>query len=147
MSESSASRSTILPFPSSPHCAPTITVAGTAESVPDPAGCPESHVRGLTPDTPQRDGLRHESVTAGTLADCQVCRCFLEMPCLKRTRPGSDPGHGLSGHVPAASRAPLPERRGRLGRDAAAGADHADAVAARARRPAEIVLEPQRALC
>src|SRR5918911_3074192 len=30
MSESSASRSTILPFPSSPHCAPTTTVAGTA---------------------------------------------------------------------------------------------------------------------
>src|SRR5438552_5940936 len=83
-SECSASRSTILPLPSSPHCAPTITVAGTAGSVPDPAGCQkqaEGHVRGLTPDTPQRDGLRHESVTAGTLTDRQVCRCFLEMPC------------------------------------------------------------------
>src|SRR5919108_3824871 len=32
MSESCASRSTILPFPSSPHCAPTMTVAGTAFS-------------------------------------------------------------------------------------------------------------------
>src|SRR6478609_3017019 len=29
MSESSASRSTIFPLPSSPHCAPTMTVAGT----------------------------------------------------------------------------------------------------------------------
>src|SRR5436190_7825641 len=31
MSELWASRSTILPFPSSPHCAPTITVAGTSK--------------------------------------------------------------------------------------------------------------------
>src|SRR5262245_23623880 len=30
MSECWASRSTILPFPSSPHCAPTMTVAGTS---------------------------------------------------------------------------------------------------------------------
>src|SRR6478735_3119100 len=30
MSDSCASRSTILPLPSSPHCAPTTTVAGTS---------------------------------------------------------------------------------------------------------------------
>src|SRR3954470_5623882 len=33
MSESCASRSTILPLPSSPHCAPTMTVAGTNRSL------------------------------------------------------------------------------------------------------------------
>src|SRR5712691_8729567 len=33
MSESCASRSTILPLPSSPHCAPTMTVAGTRSSL------------------------------------------------------------------------------------------------------------------
>src|SRR6187551_2958587 len=35
MSESCASRSTILPLPSSPHCAPTMTVAGTSWSLPE----------------------------------------------------------------------------------------------------------------
>src|SRR5256885_3499177 len=33
MSQSCASRSTILPLPSSPHCAPTMTVAGTPRSL------------------------------------------------------------------------------------------------------------------
>src|SRR5712691_10700298 len=44
MSESCASRSTILPLPSSPHCAPTMTVAGTAVSLGGALG-----YRGLRP--------------------------------------------------------------------------------------------------
>src|SRR3954469_7161586 len=39
MSESCASRSTILPLPSSPHCAPTMTVAGTYVSLGRGLGC------------------------------------------------------------------------------------------------------------
>src|SRR3982750_3549305 len=35
MSDSWASRSTIFPLPSSPHCAPTTTVEGTLRSLPD----------------------------------------------------------------------------------------------------------------
>src|SRR5215207_8402669 len=38
MSDSRASRSTTLPFPSSPHCAPTITVAGTNSESARPTG-------------------------------------------------------------------------------------------------------------
>src|SRR5437870_3764342 len=38
MSDCCASRSTIFPLPSSPHCAPTTTVAGTFCSVPDRGG-------------------------------------------------------------------------------------------------------------
>src|SRR5688500_20168557 len=34
-SDCCASRSTILPLPSSPHCAPTMTVEGTRHSVPE----------------------------------------------------------------------------------------------------------------
>src|SRR3981189_3736830 len=41
MSESCASRSTIFPLPSSPHCAPTMTVAGTSLQSSRSSGCRE----------------------------------------------------------------------------------------------------------
>src|SRR5215210_6297027 len=67
-SDSCASRSTILPLPSSPHCAPTITVAGMAVSLTDPA----------------EHGLRRERVLGGR--EVRELRVALEERQLDRVR-------------------------------------------------------------
>src|SRR6476659_7966594 len=72
MSESCARRSTILPFPSSPHCAPTMTVAGTRASLAramlaglggaeaaDARGGPGHEARSRARSRRDRDGACH----------------------------------------------------------------------------------------
>src|SRR4051794_38786671 len=95
MSERCARRSTILPFPSSPHCAPTTTVAGTNRSLRRRARCdrPTGHqavssarlIRRTTIRWPRPHDVKATSAPRRSVPLTCVCRTAIDSRVCRHT--------------------------------------------------------------